>query len=104
MPRTNKFMKLGNGKITHDAENGFILEGFYRGQDYRIQREPIQINSLHVEYDFPHIKPLDCIDISTENDSFYCYPTKENVVTKLAFATEIIFQRKYEEARKTRVK
>ena len=36
---------------------------------------------------------FDCVDISTENDSFYCYPTKENVVTKLAFATEIIYQK-----------
>ena len=24
--------------------------------------------------------------------SYYCYPVKENVVTKLAFATEIIYQ------------
>jgi hypothetical protein len=31
------------------------------------------------------------VDISTENDSFYCFPEKQNVVTKLAFATEEIF-------------
>ena len=93
MPRCNRFEPLGNAKLTHDPENGFILEGFYRDQPYRIQRMPLQINSLHVEYDFPHIKPFDCIDISTENDSFYCYPTKENVITKLASATEIIHQK-----------
>ena len=92
LPRCNRFEKLGNATLTHDKENGFILKGFYRGQDYRIQRKPLQINSLHVEYDFPHIKPFDCVDISTENDSFYCYPTKQNVVTKLAFATEIIYE------------
>ena len=69
-----------------------MIEGHYNGEDYRIQRMPLQINSLHVEYDFPHVKPFDCIDISTEDDSFYCYPTKENVVTKLAFATEEIYQ------------
>jgi hypothetical protein len=97
MPRCYRFMPLGKAKLTHDAEQGFVLEGFYRGQAYRIQRAPMQINSLHVEYDFPHIKPFDCVDISTENDSFYCFPTKENVVTKLAFATEIIYQRKYDE-------
>ena len=27
-----------------------------------------------------------------ERDSFYCYPKRENVVTKLAFATEEIYQ------------
>jgi hypothetical protein len=40
------------------------------------------------------------VDISTENDSFYCFPAKENVVTKLAFATEEIYQRKYAQIRK----
>ena len=88
--------------MTHDSENGFVLEGFYRGQEYRIQREPIQINSLHVEYDFPHIKPLDCVDISTENDSFYCYPKQQNVVTKLAFATEIIYEMHMDAKKKAR--
>ena len=92
MPRCYRFMPLGKAKLTHDMENGFVLEGHYRGKDYRIQRAPLQNNSLHVEYNFPHIKPFDCVDISTENDSFYCYPTKENVVTKLAFATEEIYK------------
>lgn len=104
MPGCWKFEPLGSAKLTHDFENGFVLEGHYNGQDYRIQRKPLQINSLHVEYDFPHIKPFDCVDISTENDSFYCFPTKENVVTKLAFATEIIYQKKYEQLRARRIK
>ena len=94
LPRCWKFEALGTGKVVHDPEEGFILTGEYRGEEYRIQRTPIQTNSLHVEYDYCYIKPLDCFDISTENDSFYCYPkTKENVITKLAFATEILYER-----------
>lgn len=93
MPRCWKFEKLGKAKLTHDPEEGFILTGDYRDQEYRIQRKPEQTNSLHIEYDYCYIKPFDCVDISTENDSFYCYPTKENVVTKLAFATEELYQR-----------
>ena len=54
---------------------------------------PLQTNSLHVEYDFGPIKSLDNFDISTENDSFYCIPTKKNCITKLAFATEEIYKR-----------
>ena len=102
MPRCYRFEPLGKAKLTHDAENGFILEGEYRNAPYRIHRSPIQTNSLHVEYDFPHIKPFDCVDISTENDSFYCFPKKENVVTKLAFATEIIYGMHEQAALKTR--
>lgn len=91
MPRCWRWFHLGQAKLTHDAVNGFVLEGHYRGQDYRIQRKPLENNSLHIEYDFRQIKPLDCIDISTEKDSFYCYPSVENVSTKLALATEEIY-------------
>ena len=91
LPRCMRFQSLGTAQLRHDIEEGFVLEGTYRGKPYRIQRTPIKTNSLHVEYDYCYIKPFDCIDISTENDSFYCYPTKQNVVTKLAFATEELY-------------
>ena len=93
LPRCWRFEKLGGARLTHDPEQGFMLEGFYNGSSYRIQRTPIETNSLHIEYDYCYIKPFDCVDISTEKDSFYCYPKQENVVTKLAFATEVIYQR-----------
>ena len=92
LPRCWKFEKLGKAKLRHTIEEGWVLEGHYRGEDYRIHRQPLQINGLHVEYDYYRIRRADCLDISTENDSFYCYPTKENVITKIAFATEIIYQ------------
>ncbi len=97
LPRCWRFMKLGRAKVTHDIENGFVLEGFYNGKPYRIHRQPDSLNSLHVEYDYCYIKPFDCFDISTDKDSFYCYPTKPNVITKLAFATEELYQRKQRE-------
>ena len=94
MPRCWRFEKLGKAKIRHTIDEGFVLEGHYNGEDYRIHRQPIQQNSLHVEYDYCYIRPEDCFDISTENDSFYCYPaTRKNVITKLAFATEILHER-----------
>ena len=47
-----------------------------------------------MEYNFsPLDKKADFVDISTENDSFYCRPTKANVITKLAFATEELYLR-----------
>ena len=101
LPRCWRFEHLGKAKLTHDPENGFTIEGHYRDADYRIERKPLESNSLHIEYDYCYIKPYDCVDISIENDSYYCYPTKENVVTKLAFATEIIYQNKFAEVRKT---
>lgn len=92
LPRS-MFKYIGKAKLTHDPEKGFILQGHYNGEDYYVNRTPIQTNSLHVEYDYCYIRPEDCVDISTEDDSFYCYPTKQNVITKLAFATEILYQK-----------
>ncbi len=94
LPRCWKFEQLGKAKLRHSIDEGFVLDGFYNGSPYHIHRTPQETNSLHIEYDYCYIKPFDCVDISTENDSFYCYPlTKTDVVTKLAFATEILYQR-----------
>lgn len=93
LPMVYRYIPLGKAKLTHDIKNGFTLEGFYRGEKYHINRLPIQSNSLHVEYDFAPFKKKDCIDISTENDSFYCCLSKPNMVTKLAFATEILYEK-----------
>ena len=101
-PRAMNFIHLGPAKLTHDPENGFILEGHYNKADYHIQRLPKQNNSLHVEYDYCYLKPLDCVEISTENDSFTCYPANaKNIVTKLAFATEIIYEKAMEKKKAT---
>ena len=55
---------------------------------------------LHIEYDYCYVRPEDCVDISTDNDSLYCYPTKQNVVTKLSFATEEIYKMKRAERKR----
>ena len=101
-PRCWRFIPLGKATLTHDSENGFLLKGFYRGKEYVVNRNPLQTNSLHIEYDYCYIKPFDCVDISTENDSLTCYPVKQNVVTKLAFATEEIYKLKMQELSKNK--
>ena len=93
LPRVWRYIPLGKARLTHDPENGFRLEGHYRGQDYRIHRQGAQTNSLHMEYAFGPLKKQDCIDISTENDSFYCPIATPGMITKLAFATEAIYRR-----------
>ena len=91
LPRVWRYIPLGKAVLSHDPVNGFTLEGRYRDADYRIHRQPQQTNSLHVEYDFGPIDKADYVDISTENDSFYCRITTPGMITKLAFATEEIY-------------
>ena len=104
LPRCWRFMHLGDATLTHDINDGFILTGHYRGKDYKIERKPLGQIGLHVEYDYCYIKPFDCVDISTDKDSFYCYPTKQNVITKLSFATEEIYKLNQEKAKRAKEK
>ena len=92
-PRAWRFIHLGKASLTHDPQEGFILEGSYRSRAYRIQRKPGQTNSLHIDYDSSYRLAQDLIGFSTDKDSFFCYPKKKNVVTKLLFATEILYQK-----------
>lgn len=82
-----KFLSLGNGKLVHDT-NGFKLIGTYNNKDFVINKNPMSMYSLHSEYDYIYFKYTDCIDLSTHDDSFYCFTKKLNVITKLAIAVE----------------
>ncbi len=103
LPHPIKFEHLGNGILTHTVDGGFTLKGRYNGQDYEINRTAQSMYGVHVEYDYCYLRPQDCIDISTEKDSFYCYPKKQNVVTKLSFATEEIYKYHMDKIKKEKV-
>ena len=87
-PGVTEYINLGKAKITHNLENGFVLTGNYNGQAYKIQKPPSSLYSLHIEYQFSHLKKVDCFELPTKNDSIYCIPTDKYMVTKLALATE----------------
>lgn len=46
---------------------------------------------MDIEVNYRNKRRYNTAKYPMENDSFYCYPTKENVVTKLALATEEIY-------------
>jgi hypothetical protein len=46
---------------------------------------------MHIEYDY--LGRGDCVDISIPDDSFWCYTTKRDVITKISFATEEMHKR-----------
>lgn len=91
LPNPKRFISLGKGKIVHDR-NGFRLNGMYRGKPFEICRLAKSMYGIHVEYNSLYVKPYDSIDLSTDHDTFYCYPKKENVVTKISLATEELFK------------
>lgn len=102
LPNPKGFIPLGKATLKHELRRGFTIEGSYNGYDYQISRPSAGMYGLHIEYDYCYIRPEECIQISTLDDTFVCYPSKKNQVTKLSFATEEMFfkeQREKEERR-----
>lgn len=92
LPNVNKWIKLnGIGHLTHTIDGGFHLTGKFEEGDLDVIRKPAEMYSCHIEYQYR--KFGDCLDISTDNDTFFCNPVNHhNVLTKFHFAVEEIYQ------------
>lgn len=88
LPNWTKFYKHGMGKFIQTPSGTTIQCNCY-GAPYTLFKKPLNLESVHIEYDY--LGKGDCVDISIADDSFWCYFTKRDVITKISFATEEIF-------------
>lgn len=90
LPNAKGYVDLGEGVLTHDR-NGFVLEGDYNGEHYRLEKSVSSLYSCHIEYEYLG-KYGDCVDLNTNTDTYYIYPHGcDFSVTKLALATEELY-------------
>ena len=87
LPGSLKFYKQGMGKLIQTPDETIIKCNYY-GEDYTLIKSAGELECMHIEYDY--LKRGDCVDISVPDDSFWCYVSKRDVITKLSFATEEI--------------
>ncbi len=88
------FRHVGIGKLTHDI-NGIHLTFNSMDETIDITRETKSLYTIHIEFDYKKTDKIksDGIVISTESDTFYCYPIdKRDVVVKFRFAVEEAYQ------------
>ncbi len=90
LPNAWKFYKQGMGKLIQTPEETRV-ECTYYGEPYVLRRSAKSLESMHIEYDY--LGRGDCVDISIPDDSFWCYLTKRDAITKISFATEEIHKR-----------
>jgi len=90
LPGSWKFYKQGMGKLIQTPE-GTTVKCNYYGEPYELHRSAMSLESMHIEYDY--LGRGDCVDISIPEDSFWCYLTKRDAITKISFATEEIHKR-----------
>jgi len=97
LPGSTRFYKQGEGKFIQTPTET-KLECNYYGEAYTLVRNAKSLESMHIEYDYH--KHGDCIDISIPDDSFWCYMSKRDVITKISFATEEMHKLAMEKADK----
>jgi len=98
LPNAKRFYDQGVGKLTQ-TPNGTVIECTAYGEPFRLELSPLELESMHIEYDYPFEKKKypknvfgDVVDISTADDSFWLHPINKRLqLTKLSFATEEIF-------------
>ncbi len=88
LPDSWKFYKHGKGKLVQ-TRDGFTITGTCYGEPFELHKSAMNQSSLHIEYDY--LGRGDCVDISVPDDSYWCYLSKRDAITKLSFATEEIF-------------
>ena len=89
LPASWKFYKQGMGKLIQTPE-GTTIKCNYYGEPYELFRSAKSLESMHIEYDY--LGRGDCVDISIPDDSFWCYLSKRDAITKISFATEEIYK------------
>ncbi len=90
LPNAWKFYKQGMGKLIQTPEETRVECNYY-GEPYILSRSAKSLESMHIEYDY--LGRGDCVDISIPDDSFWCYLTKRDAITKISFATEEIHKK-----------
>ena len=93
LPNAKKFIRLGEGTLTHDMK-GFTVRGTdVDGDPFEMIKTVPSLYSCHIEYEYLG-KFGDCVDLNTLEDTWYIYPEtvdQEFAVTKMALATEELY-------------
>lgn len=91
LPNSKGYIDLGKGTMTHDM-NGFHVSVSGPHGDFQMEKPAASMYSCHIEYEYLG-KYGDCVDLNTLEDTWYTYPECEDFsVTKMALATEELFQ------------
>lgn len=90
LPGAKGFIELGAGYVRHDC-TGYRLEYQEGGEGRILAVSPIEMTSVHTEYNYRG-KWGECITLSTLENTYFLYPEDPCFnVTKVQFATEELY-------------
>lgn len=90
------FKRLGEVTMRQDNEGIHLFGTLDDGNEFDLFKPANSTASLHIEYDFK--KRGDAIDIATLEETYFVFPlNSKNVLTKLHFATEAVYNKSVNE-------
>lgn len=92
----NKYYSQGKGRFRQDGTGTHFWCNAY-GEKFEMHLAPNELESVHIEFGYRDRKKKeefgDCLDISNHEDSFWLHPVnKRDVIMKISFATEELYQ------------
>lgn len=93
LPNAKGYVRLGNGKMVHDGKGFRVWGTDDQGMAFSMEIPAATQYSVHIEYEYLG-KYGDCVDLNTLQDTWYVYPHGNDfAVTKMALATEEVYQK-----------
>ena len=93
LPNAKKYVRLGEGTMIHDMDGFRVFGTDEQDRPFSMTIEAPTQYSVHIEYEYLG-KYGDCVDLNTLQDTWYVYPHgKDFAVTKMALATEELYQK-----------
>ena len=91
LPNAKQFIRLGEGKMTHDMRGFHVTVTDKNGRQHSMTKSVPSLYSCHIEYEYLGTHG-DCVDLNTLEDTWYIYPHDcDFSVTKMALATEELY-------------
>lgn len=82
-------LDVGTAQCVHD-KNGWTIKGVVEGKEFCLEKPLQTMYSLHIEYNF--LERGDAFDIATTDRTYFMFPLNaKNVITKLHFAQEELY-------------
>ncbi|WP_459129714.1 1-acyl-sn-glycerol-3-phosphate acyltransferase [Guggenheimella bovis] len=89
LPNSKGFVKLGKGVLKHNLEE-LSVTGHHAGEDYFAKRTSRDLYSTHIELNYMD-RHKDCVDISTNEETYFCYLEPGESAVKISLAVEEIY-------------
>jgi len=92
LPNATGYYRIGKGNLIHDLNGFHISANLPNNQQFNLEKKVLEDYSVHIEYEY--FKKGDSVNLSTLNDTYYMFPLKQNIVTKINIAVEELYKLK----------